>query len=114
MARARQRGGREAEYRRLFARQARSGLSAREFAEREGIAVQTFYWWRCELRRRERAQPTRQDEPEFVEVSLNPSTPTAWVEGIDVQLPDGVLIRVPSGFDEDDLVRVLSVLRRSC
>ena len=68
MAQRRQRGGREAEYRALMVEQARSGLSIREFAEGQGILAQTFYWWRGELRRRDRARG--EDTTDFVRVSV--------------------------------------------
>jgi hypothetical protein len=116
MAEAKRRGGREAEYRGLVAKQARSGLSVREFAEREGIAVQTFYWWRSELRRRDRAASSRGGEPGFVRVSVKPS-PAQWVssgEGFDVQLPGGIVVRVPSRFEESALAKLLGLIRRSC
>ncbi len=71
MARAKKRGGREAEFRKLVKAQERSGLSIREFAEGEGITVQTLYWWRSELRRRDRART--QDSTDFVRVSVKSS-----------------------------------------
>ena len=114
MAEQRRRGGREAEYRRLLAKQARSGLSVREFAEREGMAVQTLYWWRSRLRRRGEA---RQDGTDFVEVSVRPSPRAGSLgspESFEVLFPDGMQVRVPQRFDEAGLVSLLGVIRRSC
>jgi hypothetical protein len=40
---------RQAQWRERIARQAASGLSVAGFCKREGIAAQTFYWWRARL-----------------------------------------------------------------
>ena len=112
MARAKKRGGREAEFRKVVKAQERSGLSVREFAEGEGITVQTLYWWRSELRRRDRART--QDSTDFVRVSVKSSPAGSSSECFAVQLPGGVLVRVPPRFEENELVRLLGVVRRSC
>ncbi len=44
---------REARWRKLIARQAGSGRSVAAFCRDESIAVQTFYWWRARLGKRE-------------------------------------------------------------
>lgn len=118
MVRAAQ-GGREAEYRDLVARHARSGLTVREFAEHEGIAVQTFYWWRSELRRRDRLRAARSSAPSpFVRVTAKSPPPPRVDAGspviFEVRWPDGLTVRVPHQFDDEELRRLLVALGRPC
>ncbi|HEX5051113.1 MAG TPA: hypothetical protein VFZ65_05035 [Planctomycetota bacterium] len=90
----------ESRWRSLIAAQARSGKSVREFAASRGINATTFYWWRSRLRR----QPS----------DLVPVTVVAPVEGRDsmLELQVGEMtVRVPTGFVEADLRRLLQVLR---
>ena len=78
----------------------RSGLTAREYAEREGLQANTLRWWASALERRAAA------EPKFVEVVL----PAATVEGR-IELVVGTrVVRVTGEFDEAVLRRVLGVL----
>ncbi|MCA8969344.1 MAG: hypothetical protein KDC95_06155 [Planctomycetes bacterium] len=45
---------REREMRSLLAQLDNSALSTRDFADLHGVSVMTIYWWRSELRRRDR------------------------------------------------------------
>jgi transposase len=118
---------REKFWRRTIRDQERSGLSVRDFCGREGLKDWTFRWWRVELGRRDR-QPSaafkgeRQGEPteaataflpvrvvDLEVVSPRPAPP------IEILLPTGMIVRVPSGFDPPTLGRVLAVLEgRPC
>jgi transposase-like protein len=95
-----------------------SGLSAAQFAPQVGVSPSTLTWWRWKLRR-EGAQRTRSSRRRgrtkapfpFVEI-----VPEATAEGprvsavLELQLAD-VTLRIPEGFEERTLVRVLQVLR---
>lgn len=95
-----------------------SGLSAAEFAAQLGVSPSTLAWWRWKLRRegterarRRRARREAKPPLAFVEI-----VPEAAVESpgprapLELQLAD-VTLRIPDGFEERTLARVLQVLR---
>ena len=109
---------RERSWRRTIREQQRSGLSVRDFCKREGLKDGAFRWWRQELPRRDRGTtdaprgerteaapaflPVRVVDPEGV--APRPAPP------IEIVLPAGPIVRVPSGFDPRALGAVLAVL----
>jgi hypothetical protein len=103
---------RERFWRETVARQTRSGLSVREFCEREGLALSTYHYWRRELVRRDSettdVSPEKVDSPRpaFVPVSLEGRSAAA----IEIELVDGTLVRVPRGCDAGALRTVLAAL----
>ena len=107
-------------WRKAIQRQGRSGLSIREFCDRENLKPGAFSWWRRELAKRDRERqalnPDQKTETSFVPVqvvpdSLQPQTPPA----IEIVFPSGPTVRVPSDFDAQALKGVLEVLEsRSC
>jgi hypothetical protein len=113
---------REKFWRRTIRDQQRSGLAVRAFCLREGLKDWTFRWWRQELARRDRQPATGPREegggeptetaPVFLPVRVvdqepgSPHTPPP----IEILLPTGPTIRVPSGFDPRTLGQVLAVL----
>jgi hypothetical protein len=118
---------REKFWRRTIRQQQPSGLTVRAFCLREELKDGAFRWWRQALARRDReaSAMTRADRdgkpteaaPAFLPVRLidldavSPqSTPP-----IEIVLPTGSTVRVPSGFDPRTLGEVLAVLEgRSC
>jgi transposase-like protein len=76
-----------------------SGLSVREFAARHGLETQRLYRWRAQL-----ASSGPVAAPPFVEIERTPGV------AIEVVLRSGHVIRVPDGFGEDALRRVVAVL----
>ena len=114
-------------WRRTIRRQQRSGLPIRDFYRREGLKDWTFRWWRQELARRDRQPSTGPREegggeptetaPVFLPVRVvdqelgSPHPPPP----IEILLPTGPTVRVPSGFDLRTLGDVLAVLEgRRC
>jgi hypothetical protein len=88
----------------------RSGKSVRVFAEEHGLDPQRLYSWR---RRVAGGDPTT-----FREVIVRSSSPGV-IAGDDralfeIALPSGVVIRVPTSFDDAALARLLGVLARTC
>jgi transposase-like protein len=97
-------------------RWAESGLSSKEFAAEIGVNARTLVYWKYRFGREAegtwpaKSEPTSTTAPTFVEVTdgelerpLSPSLEVAtgsWV------------VRVPDGFSEATLVRVLDVLER--
>ena len=122
------RGGRQRDplrekfWRRTIRQQQRSGLTVRAFCLREGLKDGAFRWWRQALARRDRevvasTQADRDGEPieaapTFLPVRLiDPEAlPTRPSPSIEVVLPAGPIVRVPSGFDPRTLGQVLAVL----
>jgi hypothetical protein len=76
-----------------------SGLSVREFGARHGLETQRLYRWRAQL-----ASSGAVAGPPFVEIERSPGV------AIEVVLRSGHVIRVPDGFGEDALRRVVAVL----
>jgi transposase len=108
------------EWAQRVARWEESGLTARAFAEEAGLSAQTLSYWKWKLKRDEGARSekpaasqrrtalARSTEPMFVEVT----TPAARASGaLEIVVRDEVAVRVPVGFDEDTLARVLRLVR---
>lgn len=99
-----------ARWRRLVAEQERSGLTPAEFAARRGFKAATLYWWRSRLKRADRSAPT------IVPIAITESTSTIRAARADfeLELAGGRVLRVPRGFDEQELARLLAALERAC
>jgi transposase-like protein len=88
-----------------------SGLSQKEFCEREGLIPERLRRWQRKLERRRRLDSSRA-RLELRPVQLVGSD---RMEGrpFELELPAGVRLQVPCDFDEGSLTRLLAVLRRS-
>lgn len=78
-----------------------------EIAARAGMPTPTFAWW-CQRLAGSSAASGR-----FVAVDVEPEV-GARALSFEVVLAGGRCVRVPSGFDGDALLRLLSVLERPC
>ena len=140
MAHKRRDPKKEASWRRIIRRQARSGVTIRAWCLDRQLSEATFHWWRRELARRdgEWKKPTRAGElkkstraqpreggkkqtrpvagsPAFVPVRVNPDDLQAGGSPMEIALPDGRCIRVRGPVDRQALVDVLAALERpSC
>lgn len=99
----------------LQAEQAASGLSQKAFCQQRGLNLQTFTWWKDRVRwmlTRCRPVPKVRSKVRFREVpaAAHPATPVPY----EVLLATGRTIRVPVGFDEADLRRLIRVLEAAC
>jgi transposase-like protein len=104
--------GRESQWRRIVARQKRSGLSIRAFCLENGVAESAFYFWRRELRQREAEQEQRREnagdaQPAFVPVHVAESPPAGRIE---IELSGGRRVHVVGAVDRAVLADVLGVL----
>jgi hypothetical protein len=97
----------EAKWRGLIAEQERSGLTARDYAASRGIAPATLYWWRSRL--------GRSRMPALVPVEVVDYGGAGVRHGGDgsfeVHFESGVALMVRTGFDEEELRRLVRVLR---
>jgi hypothetical protein len=89
----------------------RGGLTAEEFARSEGVRATTLRHWSWQLGtgRRDRGV-ARGREPKFVEVVAPHRAERADGEGFEVELGNGMRVRIPRGFDGDGLRRLLGIL----
>ncbi len=118
----------ERAWRNRLRRHERSGLTVREFCEREDVAPHQFFWWRRELKQRSGKVPARKQggtstraKPagrrkrqnavaagNFVSIDVTPSRPTK--APIEIVLDHPLRIAVRSGFDAQLLSEVVRVL----
>jgi hypothetical protein len=85
-----------------------SGLSAGEFASREGVRRERLFFWKRRLRA---SSAMAVAGVSFAKVSVQPvAAEMAVVEPLEVVTRSGHLIRVRSRFDERTLLRLVSVL----
>jgi transposase len=88
-----------------------SGLTAGEFSRKIGVSKATLYWWSSRLpSKREKASLVRTAAPSpitFVEMPRR-----ARSAPIEVMLPSGHRLRIPSDFEAPTVERLLDVLER--
>jgi len=90
--------------RQVLAAWSASGLSRHEFADKHGIHEQRLYNWQRRL-----GETGAVGSVQFREVSA--PAPVVRVDPrLELVLPSGVLLRVPPGFDEAALARLLAIL----
>jgi hypothetical protein len=95
-----------------------SGLTAAEYAAELGINGHSLSWWKWRLAGKPAKRgPTRRSSSRRPPVSVAPSpltflemTPPVQREPLEIVLPTGIRIRVPSDFDVGALGRLLGVL----
>lgn len=93
-------------WRSLIAAQEKSGLGVREFAASHGLAPATMYWWRCRLRDR----PTALVPVSVVDRDGSAVSRSTTCEAFELTL-GSMTLRIPPGFDEHDLRRLVRALR---
>jgi len=96
----------EDRWRGLIAAQERSGLGVRAFAESRGLAPATMYWWRCRLRDR----PATLVPVAVVDRDECQASESTGREPFELAL-GAMTLRIPAGFDEHDLRRLVRALR---
>src|SRR5262245_53381500 len=93
-----------------------SELSAAQFAAELGVSAKALSWWKWQLSRGEKAKPARRRSRKrkvglspmtFVEMTAAPRS-----DALEIVLPSGVRIRIPSPIDSDALGLVLDVLEK--
>ena len=92
-----------------------SGLSARDYATREGLKVERLWVWKRRLGTQgtltPSTQPTSRSKPSFLPVVIAAShAGLSSRPPLEVVMRSGHTVRVPSDFDDAALVRLLTVL----
>lgn len=104
----------ESYWRAHLERQPLSGLSVREYCQREGFSQASFYNWRKRLHSSPAAPPAISASPiPFVELTSllpRPSSHSPWQ--MEVALPNGITLRLASGFEPAALQQALEALTR--
>jgi len=98
-------------WRGLIQRQRSSGLTVAETCDRAGVTVPSYYAWKRKLgiSGSRAKKPRGQSSLVPVRVVLDRAGFTSAVE---IALPGGVVVRVPSGYDADTLGSVLTAVER--
>jgi transposase-like protein len=86
-----------------------SGLTAEQFAAREGVSPHSLSWWKWQLRKRGRNAAARSPEICFVALQEAPEA-VAAAEPFEVLLATGHRVRVPARFDTAALARLVEAL----
>jgi hypothetical protein len=94
-------------WRERLERHARSGVSIAEFCRRERISPPGFYQWRKRLAGMRRAV----DRPRFVPVRRAEDAGAA--EGVEIELPGGVVVRLPADATEELVAAAIEAAARA-
>lgn len=100
---------RREEWRELVEQHEASGLSVVEFAQREGLKVKTFGWWRWELRRERSSTST--STPAAAPLTLVPVPVHVPVQPLIIRLSGGIELHVPSGAEPGWVGQIAGALR---
>ena len=97
-------------WRRLIGEQHCSQLSVEAFCTRQKVSTSSFYRWKQALKEPAGARAPQAPPPRFLPISLSGGSGL-----IEIQLPSGVVVRVPPGANEQSLSVVLRALEaRPC
>jgi len=71
----------------------KSGLTQREFCDREGIKLATFSYWRSKELRKVEQQLSTTQASSFTEVIVSDRAPSSHT--LEITYPDGTYVRLP-------------------
>ena len=86
-----------------------SGLSVRQFCQKEGLSEASFYTWRKKLTKSDGLAEDQQKDVNssaFIEVAMSKNKPIA----LELVFTSGNTLRISTGADSKTLVNVLSAL----
>jgi hypothetical protein len=99
-----------------------SGLSAKQFADENGVSPQSLTFWKWKLRREagahahveeSRAKSSRagsRHTTTFLQLLPTIATQTRSSSMLELVLPNGLAVRIPAAFDEQTLKRLIALL----
>lgn len=85
----------------------RSGLTAARFAAKHRLSENSLRWWKWKLGEGGVEELEERRPERFVEVDVGGGMGPA---GLELTSPGGWTIRLPAGFEADELARVVSVM----
>lgn len=86
-----------------------SGLSLREWADREGLKYETARRWR----KRSESPRVSGQSTDLVPIVVHPAEKAQpLVHTLEVALDNGLCLRIPHGTDEQEICRVVQALRQ--
>ena len=92
----------------LIARWEQSGLTQRDFAANEGISLAKIVYWRRRLKELVVRERAKTEGSPLVPVRI--VSDSAEGNGFELRTARGHVVRVPVGFDEVELRRLMTVL----
>jgi transposase-like protein len=117
MARKGKNTAKEAFWRDVLRRHAKSGLTIRAFCRRHELGENLFYWWRRELARRDRQETTTKSESPQGHALEEQGSIASFIPvqviaagALELTHPRGCRISIPDGFRAATLRQVLAVL----
>lgn len=102
MAQAEKRQGKVEHWQNVVGRQAASGISVAGFCRREDIPAWKFHYWKKRLSEEHDAA----EVPKFQEVRMA----DVIDEPAELVFPNGLILRIPPGFDEGRLGRLVNAI----
>ena len=89
-------GQRELQWRERVADQANSGQSIASYCREQGIAVQSFYWWRTRLGKTLSSKPVQRAHRETPFIDLGMLAQADQARGLDIRLDlgNGVVLSI--------------------
>lgn len=102
----------ESYWRSHLERQSLSGLTVREYCQREGFSQASFYNWRKRLRSSPATPPAVSTSSipfvELTDLLTRPSSRTPWQ--MEVALPNGIVVRLARDFEPAALKQAVEAL----
>lgn len=113
----------EAYWRKLLREQRRSGMTVRQFCKDHGLSEASFFSWQREIaiRDRQAAGTTENGSSSSLKKQASPPPVNAasfiplrlsGTSAMELVHPRGHVLRIPAGFDEEGLGKVLQLLDR--
>lgn len=89
------------------------GVDAEEIARRHGVRAKTLVWWRSELARRARGEPS--SNPRLLPVVVEPMVAAGVAEPIELAVQRGATrINVRGAMTAEHLAAAIAAAMRSC
>ena len=99
-------------WKRTVSRWKSSGLTAGEFAAREGVSERTLRWWSSALRRGTRAERGSTESAVLAPIEIEVPRATAGMRHVEIAI-DSALLRVEVGADVEYVGALVRQLRGS-
>jgi hypothetical protein len=109
----------EAYWRKMLHRQRQSGTTVRRFCQDHGLSEASFFGWQRQIAIRDRQAAGRMKKSSSSSAEKPPANAAPFIplrlsgaSTMELVHPRGHVLRIPAGFDEDGLEKVLQLLDR--